>query len=160
MARFLRAGDPASLRFARGFEPDFARGVLEEGRSASRFFGGELLKFRILSTNRRIQYQFAASPAYAWVNPPQTLTTELSSYGVRTLDVLADEDLFLPAYEYHEPGHSQIPEGYAGPPHPDDPDRADTTSWLEALPVIREFRSKVLRKRRPYPRTGPAPLAP
>ncbi len=149
VASFLRAGDPASLRFARGFEPDFAQGVLEKERSASRFFGGEILKFRILSSNRRIQYQFVATPAYAWVNPPQTLTTEFSTYGVRTLDVLADEDLFLPAYEYHEVDegrdraviHSQIPAGYAGAAHPEDPDRADASAWIEALPVIRQFRA-------------------
>lgn len=155
VASFLRAGDPASLRFARGFEPDFAEGVLEKERSASRFFGGEILKFRILSSNRRIQYQFVASPAYAWVNPPQTLTTEFSTYGVRTLDVLADEDLFLPAYEYHEVDegrdrgvlHSQIPAGYAGAAHPEDPARADASAWIEALPVIRQFRARVLRKR-------------
>ena len=108
---------------------------------------------RCLSTNRRIQYQFVATPEYAWVNPPQTLTTELSTYGVRTLDVLTDEDLFLPAYEYHEERdravlYSQIPAGYAGAAHPDDPDRADASAWIEALPVIRQFRARVLRKRR------------
>ena len=163
VARFLRAGDPASLRFARGFEPNFAQGVLEEARSASRFFGGEVFKFRILSTNRRIQYQFVASPAYAWVNPPQTLTSELSTYGVRTLDVLADENLFLPAYEYHEVDEgrdgavlsSQIPAGYAGAAHPEDPARADASAWIEALPVIRQFRARVLRKRRSARTHGP-----
>ena len=150
VARFARRGDPSSLRFARGFEPDLEHGVLEVDRSASRFFGGELRKFRILSTNRQIQYQFVASPTQVWVNPPQTLTTELSSYGVRTLDVLADEDLCLPAFEYHEVDgdgevtHSQIPAGFAGDPHPDDPARANASTWLEALPVIREFRAQVL----------------
>jgi hypothetical protein len=153
VARFLRSGDPRSLRFAPGFEPDFARGVLETSTSASRFFGGELDKYRVLSRNREIQYLFMASPEHAWVNPPQALTTELSSYGVRVHDVLVDEDLTVPPYEYHEVdgdtvAHTQIPAGYAGPPHPDDPARADATAWVEALPVVREFRRRVLRPRR------------
>lgn len=147
IARFLHAGDPQSLRFAVGFEPDFDAGVLERATSVSRFYGGDLHKIRILSTNRQIQYLFFASPTHVWINPPQALTTELSNYGVRTIDVLADEDLFLPGYEYHEADLSQIPAGYAGAPHPDDPSRADASAWIEALPVIAEFRSKVLVKK-------------
>ena len=115
---------------------------------ASSFFGGELRKYRIMSANRTIQYLFMASPTHAWVNPPQTLTTELSTYGVRTLDVLADDVLFVPGYEYHDPGDSQIPEGFAGDPHPKDPHRSDASAWLEALPVIREFRRRVLNRAR------------
>ncbi len=148
VARFLRKGDPASLRFARGYEPSFARGILEQDTSSSAFFGGPVKKMRVLATNRRIQYLFLAAPAHVWIGPPQLLTTELSSYGVRTLDVLADEDLFLPGYEYHEEAQSQIPAGFAGAPHPDNPDRADAAAWLEALPVIRAFRAEVLRQRR------------
>ena len=157
VARFLRAGDPASLRFARGFEPDFTGGVLERDDSKSRFFGGALSKYRILSTNRRVQYQFVASPTHVWINPPQTLTHELSSYGVRVVDVACHEDLCVPAFEYHEVDpeaaegepavHSQIPPGFAGAPHPDDPSRADASAWIEALPVVREFRRRVLRRR-------------
>jgi len=155
VASFARKGDPGSLRFVRGYEPDFEDGVLEEFSAASRFFGGALRKFRILSTNRTIQYLFIASPTHAWVNPPQALTTELSTYGVRTIDVLADDDVFVPGYEYHEPDddpakhHSQIPAGFAGAPHPDDPARADASAWIEALPVIQEFRARVLKGRRP-----------
>ena len=56
-----------------------------------------------------------------------------------------------PGYEYHyledddDPSslHSQIPEGFAGAAHPDDPTRSDTTAWLEQLPVIQEFRRKL-----------------
>jgi len=152
VATFRRAGDPSSLRFARGYEPDFVQGVLEEAVSVSKFFGGKLHKIRILSTNREIQYQFCATPTNVWVNPPQTLTTELSTYGVRVHDVSADEHLFIPAYEYHDPDgaddpdalHSQIPAGYAGDPHPKDPHRSDATAWIEALPVIEEFRQRVL----------------
>jgi len=149
VARFLRAGDPQSLRFAAGFQPDFDAGVLEWATTVSRFYGGELHKIRILSTNRQIQYLFFASPTHVWINPPQALTTELTNYGVRTIDVLADEDLFPPGYDYHEAelSHTQIPPGYAGAPHPDDPSRADASAWIEALPVIAEFRSKVLSKR-------------
>ena len=54
--------------------------------------------------------------------PPQALTTELSSFGVRTIDVEAADDLCVPAMEYHylddweDPPvlYSQIPAGFAG----------------------------------------------
>lgn len=148
VAWFARSGDPTSLRFARGFEPDFARGVLEESRSMSNLYGGEIRKLRILSRNRRIQYQFVAGPRQAWIIPPQALTTELSSYGVRTLDVIADEELCVPGYEYHyldtseDPPqlHSQIPEAFVGAQSEVDPSRADASPWIERMPVIREFR--------------------
>ncbi len=148
VATFARPGDPASLRFAAGFEPDFEGGVLEVSASKSRLYGGELRKFRILSRNRCIQYQFVAAPRHAWIVPPQTLTTELSSYGVRTVDVVTDEDLCVPGYEYHylddseTPArlYSQIPKGFAGPASEVDPSRADASPWLEALPVIQAFR--------------------
>jgi len=147
VAYFARPGAPRSLRFARGYEPDFARGLVERGRSSSAFFGGRIDKFRILSRNRRVQYLFLASPTHVWLGPPQLLTTELSSYGVRVHDVVAAEDAFLPGFEYHEDGASQIPAGFAGAAHPDNPDRADAAAWLEELPVVREFRARVLRKR-------------
>jgi hypothetical protein len=148
IARFERPGDPSSLRFVPGFEPDFERGVLEASVSKSKLYGGELRKFRILSKNGRIQYQFVAAPRHVWIVPPQTLTTELSSYGVRTVDVVTDEDLCVPGYEYHyldeseDPPrfYSQIPKGWAGAPSDVDPSRADASPWLEALPVIRAFR--------------------
>jgi hypothetical protein len=148
VARFLRKGDPASLRFAPGYAPDLARGIVESGNSASAFFGGAIRKVRVLSANRRVQYLFLASPRHVWLGPPQLLTTELSSYGVRTHDACADEDAFLPGYEYHEEEESQIPAGFAGEPHPENPDRADASAWLEALPVIRAFRAEVLGRRR------------
>jgi hypothetical protein len=148
VARFRRPGDPRSLVFAAGYAPDLVRGIVERAVSSSAFFGGRIEKLRVLSRNRRIQYLFLASPTHVWLGPPQLLTTELSSYGVRTLDVLADEDLFLPGYEYHGDEDSQIPPGFAGAPHPDNPDRADASAWLEALPIVREFRAKVLRRRR------------
>ena len=156
IAWFTRPGDPTSLRFARGFEPDFARGVVEESRSKSNLYGGEIRKLRILSRNRRIQYQFVAGPKQVWIIPPQALTTELSSYGVRTLDVVADEDLFVPGYEYHyldastDPPrlHSQIPAGFAGAQSEVDPSRADASPWLERLPVIAAFRRALAIPRR------------
>jgi hypothetical protein len=148
VAHFLRRGDPASLRFAPGYAPDFARGVLERGLSSSAFFGGRIVKVRIASRNRRVQYLFLASPTHVWLGPPQLFTTELTSYGVRTLDVRAPEDVFLPGYEYHEEDVSQIPAGFAGAPHPENPDRADASAWLEALPVVRAFRAQVLGERR------------
>lgn len=156
VARFTRRCDPTSLEFTTGYEPDFTRGVLEMSRSASRVYNGPLRKYRILSTNREIQYLFIASPTHVWINPPQTLTTELTTYGVRTLDVLAAEDVFVPGYEYHfiddtiDPPelHSQIPAGFAGEPNAVEPARADASPWIESLPVVREFRRKVLRQQR------------
>lgn len=144
VASFRRQGDPGSLRFVRGYEPDFARGIVERARSTSSFFGGPIEKLRILARNRRVQYLFLVSPTHVWIGPPQLLSSELSSYGVRVDDVLAPENLFLPGYEYHEDGASQIPAGFAGAAHPENPDRADAAAWLEALPVVRAFRSAVL----------------
>ena len=89
---------------------------------------------------------------HVWIVPPQSTTMELSSYGVRTVDVVADEDLFVPGYEYHylddeqEPPQlvSQIPTGFAGAPAEFDPTRADASPWLDALPIIQRFRRAML----------------
>ncbi len=152
---FTRKNDPASLRFARGFEPDFRGGVIEKSRSGSGFYGGAIRKFRILSRNRQIQYQFIAAPRHAWIIPPQALTTEITSYGLRPIDVHHDEDLCVPGYEYHffdetvSPPqlHSQIPEGFAGEPTELDPARVDASAWTDRLPVIQQFRREVLGQR-------------
>jgi hypothetical protein len=152
VAWFERKNDPESLVFADGYQPDFDAGVLEVGDFGSKIYGGAIERFRILSRNRSIQYLFFAGPRQVWIVPPQATTTQLSSYGVRTIDVEADEDIFVPAYEYHflddsvdppEP-YSQIPPGFAGPPSEVDPARADASPWLDRLPVIREFRRKLL----------------
>jgi hypothetical protein len=156
VAGFARPGDPASLRFVSGFEPDFgAKGVLEVARSKSTLYGGVIRRFRILSRNRKIQYLFVASPRMVWIIPPQTLTTELSSYGVRTIDANVDDDLCVPGYEYHfldeslaPPAlYSQIPAGFAGRASSVDPSRSAASPWLEKLPVVREFRRRVLDRR-------------
>ncbi|MGD8861931.1 MAG: hypothetical protein PVI30_18110 [Myxococcales bacterium] len=153
VARFRRKHDPTSLVFTPGFEPDFARrGLISHTQSYSTSYGGEIQRFRVLSKNRRIQYLFLASPTHAWIIPPQALTTELSTYGVRTIHVEVDDLLCVPAFEYHfleysddpESLHTQIPPGFAGAACPQDPDRADASAWLEQLPVIREFRRKLL----------------
>lgn len=151
VAWFTRERDPESLRFERGFEPDFRKGVVEVSRLVSRMYGGEVRKFRILSKNGVIQYQFVAAPRQVWIIPPQALTTEIMSYGVRTVDVEADEDLCVPGFEYHffddeaDPPefYTQIPAGFAGAPSELDPDRADASPWIEKLPVIREFRRRL-----------------
>jgi len=156
VAWFARRNDPGSLRFAPGFEPDFAEGRVGESALKSRLYGGEVRKFRILSRNRTIQYQFVAAPHHVWIVPPQTLTTELMSYGVRTVDVNVEEDLCVPGYEYHyvddgeDPPElvSQIPPGFAGPTSDVDPSRADASPWIERMPVVREFRRIVLGERR------------
>lgn len=153
IARFTRKNDPTSLRFASGFEPDFARGVMEKTTSTSTMYGGRIERYRILSKNRRAQYMFFSGPHHVWIIPPQALTTELSSFGLRTIDVVADENLCVPGFEYHFLDESQdppvfvsqIPKGFAGPQSIHDPSRADASPWLEKLPIIQEFRRKVLR---------------
>jgi len=156
VARFRRRGKPSSLSFARGYEPDFRRGLIEQARSSSRLYGGPIRRYRLLSVNRKIQYLFFAAPRHVWIVPPQATTTELSSYGVRTTDVIADEDLFVPGYEYHYLDErespqlvSQIPAGYAGPQAEFDPTRADASRWLDALPVVKRFRRAILSSRPP-----------
>jgi hypothetical protein len=159
VAWFARKNDPASLRFVPGYEPDFARGILEVGGFTSKIYGGAIERYRILSRNRSVQWMFYAGPRQVWIVPPQATTTQLSSYGVRTVDVEADEDLFIPGYEYHfeddseEPPvlYSQIPPGFAGPPCELDDARADASPWLDRTPLVREFRRKVLRAGRRAP---------
>jgi hypothetical protein len=152
IARFTRKNDPTSLRFVRGYEPDFSKGVIERGESFSGLYHGRLQRFRIVSTNREAQYLFIAGPRQVWIGTCQATTTELSSYGLRTVDANVDDDLLLPGYEYHfideyeDPPelHTQIPPGFAGEASTRDPYRADTSKWLDAMPVIREFRRTVL----------------
>jgi hypothetical protein len=147
--RFTRRGDPTSLVIARGYEPDFEHGLIEQSAGSSSLYGGTVRRLRLLSKNRLIQYLFLVGPEHAWLAPPQALTTELSSFGVRTVDVVADEDVFVPGYEYHfvDDGpdgpalHSQIPEGYAGALHEHDDTRADASAWLDRLPILRDLRA-------------------
>jgi len=154
VARFKKANDPTSLVFAKGFEPDFKKGILEATKSKSKLYGGTLKRFRILSVNQKIQYLFFAGRRHVWIIPPQATTTELSSYGVRTIDVVADDDLFIPGYEYHhyeenEFGEqelfSQIPPGFAGEVCELDDAKADASPWLDKIPIIQKFRRDVLR---------------
>ena len=112
----------------------------------SSLYGGPVRRFRILSRNRLVQYLFMAGPRHVWIIPPQATTTELSSFGVRTIDVAIDDDLCVPGWEYHGGADDldQIPRGYAGERNPRDPSRADASPWLDRLPVIRAFRRAVL----------------
>ncbi len=152
VAWFARPNDPASLEIRDGYEPDFAEGVVERSASRSTLYHGRVRRFRVLSTNRAIQWFFFAAPRHVWIVPPQALTTTLSSYGVRVVDVEADEHLFVPGYEYHftdeafpeEEHFSQIPAGYAGAPSAYNGDRADASAWLDALPLVQRFRAEVL----------------
>lgn len=156
VAFFRKHNDPGSLQFVKGFEPDFRDGIIEETESSSAMYGGQMLRFRILSRNRKLHYIFMAGRDHIWVIPPQATTTELSSYGVRTVDVAADDDLFVPGFEYHywdedeDPPAlvTQIPEGFAGSPCPQDEARADASAWLNKLPIVAEFRRTVLSRRK------------
>ena len=154
VARFRRNNDPSSLYIVPGYEPDFRSGIIDRYESMSKLYGGKLQKIRIISKNQKIQYLFFAGPKHVWIAPPQATTTQLSSYGVRTIDVKADDDLFIPGYEYHylddpeDPTslYSQIPKGFVGDGSPIDPDKADASPWLNQIPVIRQFRKIVLRQ--------------
>ncbi len=154
IARFVNPADPGSLQFVAGYEPDFCHGIVERSTSQSKLYGGQMLRFRILSSNKAIQYYFIAGPQHTWIFPPQTLTTELSSFGVRTISVVADDDLFLPGYEYHyveetkngPQCYSQIPRGFAGPPCPFDENKADASPWLDRIPIIQQFKQEVLKR--------------
>jgi hypothetical protein len=151
-ARFTRKNDPTSLRIKAGFEPDLDSGVIEVGELTSRLYGGRLQRYRIISKNQKVQYQFIAGPHQVWIPACQATTTEIMSYGLRTLDAIIDDDLLLPAFEYHfmdesvDPPqlYSQIPSGFVGEVSEVDEARADASPWLEQIPVIREFRRKVL----------------
>lgn len=156
VARFLRKTDPRSLRIQPGFEPDFRRGILEVSESKSSLYGGMVRRYRILSKNMRIQYGFFAGPNQVWIGTLQSTTAELSSFGVRTIDVAADEDFLLPGFEYHylddceDPPEfvSQIPKGFAGEASTVDPVRSDASPWLDRVPVIEAFRRQVLGAKR------------
>lgn len=137
---WFRDNRPESLQFADGFDPDFQRGPVGESESRSSLYGGQIIKRRFVSRNGQVQYVVVSGPHQVWLLPPQTLTKTLTSYGLRPVDVPCDERVCLPGYEFHYPGHSQIPEGFAGPPSPIDPSRADTSPWNDAMPVVRKFR--------------------
>ncbi len=148
VARFRVANDPGSLVFVPGYEPDFDA-VIDVSDSRSTMYGGPIRKYRVPSANRIIQYLFVAGPRHVWIVPPQTFTTQLSSYGLRTVDVFADEELFIPGYEFSDNAgdgevDDQIPAGFAGPPCEHDPLRADASPWNERLPVIKAFRRRIL----------------
>ena len=151
VAHFKRAIDPTSLKIVKGFEPDFKNGIVEVSHSRSTMYGGDLKRYRILSQNQKIQYLFIAANKHVWIIPPQATTTQLSSFGLRTINVAADEDLFVPGFEYHyqptdaDPSEhfTQIPQGFAGMPSEHDSDRADASPWLDKIPVIQEFRGIV-----------------
>lgn len=147
IAWFTDEADPRSLQIEPGFEPDY-KAVIDVSTSRSSMYGGEIRKYRIASTNRQIQYLFVAGPQHVWLVNPQAFTVELSSYGVRTVDVVTDEDLNIPGYEFFDNRGTgeiddQIPPGFAGPVCPVDPDRADASPWNERLPIIQSFRQSI-----------------
>ena len=144
IAWFNDDDDPQSLEFESGYEPDFRR-VIDMSKSRSTMYEGPIDKIRIASRNKEIQYLFVRGKQHVWIVHPQPFTTELSSFGVRTVDVEADEELFIPASEFYTDAdddglHVQIPPGFAGPICSMDPDRADASPWNDKLPIIRRFR--------------------
>lgn len=146
IAWFADENDPRSLKFEPGFDPDFDA-LIDVSTSRSSMYGGEIKKYRIASRNRSIQYLFVAGPKHVWIVNPQPFTVELSSYGLRTVDAIVDEDLLIPGYEFFDNAGTgelddQIPAGFAGDVCPVDPDRADASPWNERMPVVRAFRRK------------------
>ena len=144
IAWFEDEDDPRSLVIAPGFEPDF-RAIIDQSTSSSYMYGGEINRYRIASVNRKIQYMFVEGPDHVWLIHPQALTTELSTFGLRTVDVIADDDMSIPGYEFADNNgegeiDDQIPPGYAGEVCPHDPDRADASPWNEKMPIIKAFR--------------------
>jgi hypothetical protein len=148
IAWFADEDNPASLQVAPGFQPDF-KAVIDTAKSNSKMYGGKIRKHRIASRNRQIQYLFVEGPQHVWVVHPQSLTVELSSFGLRTVDVIADDDISIPGYEFFDSSgdgeiDDQIPRGYAGAPCPFDADRADASPWNDRLPIVRAFRRATL----------------
>jgi len=87
--------------------------------------------------------------------PPQALSTEITPFGVRAIDVHAAEECASrasstamstrpPSADTAQPDSG----GFAGEPSELDPARLDASAWIERLPVIRDFRAKVLGRRR------------
>jgi len=151
IAWFEDPADPRSLKFTSGFEPNFSN-ILDLSVSRSSMYGGRIEKYRIASRNERIQYLFVAGPTHVWIVNPQALTTELSTYGLRSVDVITDEDFCIPRYEFFDNEgtgeiDSQIPAGFAGDPCPVDPDRTDASPWNEKMPVVKAFRRAILTSR-------------
>ncbi|MBT5220857.1 MAG: hypothetical protein HOI35_13195 [Woeseia sp.] len=143
--------DPRSLKFTSGFEPNFSNN-LDLSVSRSSAYGGRIEKYRIASRNERIQYLIVAGPTHVWIVNPQALTTELSTYGLRSVDVITDEDLCIPGYEFFDNEgagqiHSQIRDGLAGDLFPVDPDRTDASPCSEKMPVVKAFRRAILTSR-------------
>lgn len=144
VASFADQANPDSLQFEPGFEPDFSQ-IIDCSPSRSSMYGGDIKKYRIASQNGRIQYLFVAGPLHVWIVHPQSFTTALSSYGLRTVDVIADEELSIPGYEFADNAGDgetadQIPTGFAGQPCPYDEDRADASPWNDRLAPIKAFR--------------------
>ena len=142
--------DPESLRFAPGFEPDFAGGILEVGESKSRLYGGDVRKFRILSRERADPVPVRGGAARSLDHPSADAddgALELRRADARRRDrrgpVRAGLRVPLPRRGRGPPRlYSQIPPGFAGAASEVDPARADASPWLERLPVIREFRRR------------------
>jgi len=156
IAYFTKRNDPASLKFTKGFEPDYVNGVVEvsiDRGVLSELYGSRVKKYRILSINRKVCYQFLVAPNVIWANPPQAMTTEIMSYGVRPIDVNFDNNAFLSGLDYHEEGDTksglagftQIPQGYAGKANVILENLADTSMWNNQLPHIKEFKKQVLK---------------
>ncbi len=146
VAWFSDDNDPNSLQFAKGFAPDFENGLIASSSSRSKLYGGAIMRFRISSQNRRIQYLFMRAPTQSWIIPPQPVVLDLMSFGVHSVEAHVDEKLCIPGYEFHfaddeedDGVFSQIPKGYAGESSTIDPQRADASPWTHNMPIIKNF---------------------
>jgi len=145
---FTEKGNPASFRFLEGYEPDFNNGIVEIFESNNPIYG-TIKSYRILSANKQVQFIFNVdSESRVWIGAMQAVTPRLTRFGVRADVVTVSStsidgrgvDLLMPAYEYP----SQTPARYQGKLKGE---YCDASGFINQLPVIREFRAKVLGER-------------
>jgi len=143
IGNFTDKGNPASFKFLAGYEPDLENGIVETFESKNPIYGTVKL-YRILSTNRQIQFIFNVdSEDRVWVGAVQPMGSRLTRFGVRADRVNVDENLLMPANEYYR----QIPEQFRGEHKVDS--YYDASAFLNQIPAIIEFRANVLESPEP-----------
>ncbi|MCX5701739.1 MAG: methyltransferase domain-containing protein, partial [Candidatus Omnitrophica bacterium] len=161
---FAETGNPESYRFQNGFEPDFNNGVIEEFNTYSPIYG-DVESYRMLSNNKQVQFVFNVDRENrVWIGAVQSVTPRFTRFGVRAdrIDIGAMEmeniegvnrpvDILMPASEYD----TQIPKGYIGNHKADR--YYDASPFIDKIPVIKEFRQKVLEKNVEAPKPIEAP---
>ncbi len=139
-------GIPETFGFTPGFEPDFENGVVETFETDNPVYGGKVTSYRIISKNKEAQYLFNVDmKGRVWIGDVQGTHSEITRFGVRKNTIYIPSDFLTPANEYE----SEIPEGYKG--EWQHSDYWDASAYIDKLPVVQEFRDKVLNKLSPAP---------